>query len=329
MKLFKGKSKEEIKAEIGKRDKSEIKWTRAVINAIAKGEKFKFDKRFICSSLYRPFVKKKIYFASHLNEMQYQLKKIFPDGKNISDSNLCIGFIGNDTVVPFSVLALNKVNDYNGLSNAANGTKTLPFYRYDANGERHDNMTDWGLMQFRENFNDKHITKEDIFHYTYAVLHHPVYRQKYELDLNREFPRLPFYEDFRQWVAWGRELMNLHINYETAKPFKLKRVDVKTSSKPHPKLKADKVGGTIELDSETVLQGVPPSAWEYKLGNRSALEWILDQYKEKKPSDATIAEKFNTYHFADYKEAVIDLLKRVCTVSVKTVEIINQMPKED
>jgi hypothetical protein len=97
-------------------------------------------------------------------------------------------------------------------------------------------------------------------------------------------------------------------------------------STPRPKLKADKPGGTIELDTETVLQGVPAAAWEYKLGNRSALEWILDQYKEKKPQDATIAEHFNTYRFADYKEAVVDLLRRVCTVSVKTVEITGQMP---
>lgn len=123
--------------------------------------------------------------------------------------------------------------------------------------------------------------------------------------------------------------MGLHINYETAKPFKLNRADAKTDSTPRPKLKADKAAGTIELDSVTVLQGVPSSAWEYKLGNRSALEWILDRYKEKKPSDATIAEKFNTYRFSDYKETVIDLLKRICTVSVKTVAIADQMPRED
>jgi predicted helicase len=73
------------------------------------------------------------------------------------------------------------------------------------------------------------------------------------------------------------------------------------------------------------LRGVPKEAWEYKLGNRSALEWILDQYKEKKPSDPTIAEKFNTYKFADYKEQVIDLLKRVCTVSVETMRIVREM----
>jgi predicted helicase len=79
------------------------------------------------------------------------------------------------------------------------------------------------------------------------------------------------------------------------------------------------------LDGITELSGVPALAWDYKLGNRSALEWILDQYKEKKPSDPTIAEKFNTYKFADYKEQVIDLLERVCTVSIETMKIVKEM----
>ena len=83
--------------------------------------------------------------------------------------------------------------------------------------------------------------------------------------------------------------------------------------------------GRIVLDSQTTLTGVPPEAWDYKLGNRSALEWILDQYKEKKPKDPTIREKFNTYRFADYKEKVIDLLARVATVSVRTQEIVAAM----
>jgi len=160
-------------------------------------------------------------------------------------------------------------------------------------------------MQFREHYKNNSITRDDIFNYVYAVLHRPTYRQNYALNLKRDFPRVPFYEDFHQWAAWGKELMDLHIGFEAVKPFKLKRVNAKTTSTPRPKLVADKVHGEIELDSETVLQGVPPSVWEYKLGNRSALEWILDQYKEKKPSDATIAEKFNTYRFADYKETVI------------------------
>ena len=94
---------------------------------------------------------------------------------------------------------------------------------------------------------------------------------------------------------------------------------------PKALLKADKDAGRIQLDSETTLSGIPPEAWDYKLGNRSALEWILDQYKEKKPKDPTIREKFDTYRFADYKEKVVDLLMRVTTVSVRTVEIMRQM----
>ena len=94
---------------------------------------------------------------------------------------------------------------------------------------------------------------------------------------------------------------------------------------PKAKLKADKENGTIILDENTTLTGIPKEAWAYQLGNRSALEWILDQYKEKKPKDPTIAEKFNTYKFADYKNQVIDLLKRVCAVSVETMKIIEEM----
>jgi predicted helicase len=123
--------------------------------------------------------------------------------------------------------------------------------------------------------------------------------------------------------------MDLHINYETIEPYTLKRVDIpaadKNAKSPKVKLQADKDKGVITLDTDTSLHDIPPEAWEYKLGNRSALEWILDQYKETKPKDQTIAEKFNTYRFADYKEQVIDLLQRVCTVSMETVRIIDQM----
>ena len=121
--------------------------------------------------------------------------------------------------------------------------------------------------------------------------------------------------------------MHLHLNYETIEPYGIARKDIENSRKAYKaKLKADKDKNQIILDTETTLTGVPALAWDYKLGNRSALEWILDQYKEKKPRDPTIREKFNTYRFADYKEQVIDLLQRVCTVSVETMKLIGQMP---
>jgi predicted helicase len=128
--------------------------------------------------------------------------------------------------------------------------------------------------------------------------------------------------------------MKLHIDYETAEPWPLKRIDKpdkesrKAGLAPKIMFKTDKDAGKIRLDSETELTGVPPAAWTYKLGNRAALEWILDQYKEKRPKDPTIREKFNTYRFADHKEEVIDLLRRVTSVSVKTMKIVEEMRAE-
>ena len=129
--------------------------------------------------------------------------------------------------------------------------------------------------------------------------------------------------------------MELHLNYETISPYPLEvSKPVRSAEKADltgleaaakPKLKADKLNNTIIIDDATTLHGVPPEAWDYKLGNRSALEWVLDQYKEKTPKDPTIAAKFDTYRFADYKEQVIDLLGRVCAVSVETMAIVRQM----
>jgi predicted helicase len=122
--------------------------------------------------------------------------------------------------------------------------------------------------------------------------------------------------------------MDLHLNYETAEHYPLKRQNLKVSKIPKAKLKADKEQGLIFIDDNTTLSEIPATAWDYKLGNRSALEWILDQYKEKKPTDNTIAEQFNNYRFADYKEQVIELLSRVCTVSVETVKIVELLQIE-
>jgi len=361
----------------------EIKWTSELENYLVKDVKLSFDKKKLRESLYRPFSKCFIYYEKIFIHRVYQQNYIFPISNPVE--NIVIGFNGNDSPKPFTVLSFNCLTDLNSLSPAAGGTKCLPLYRYTENGERTDNITDWALAQFRNHYQlsepgfsglkdsqdfaeagkrkkagksvkkknaEPEISKEDIFHYVYAVLHNPAYRQKYELNLKREFPRIPFYPDFWKWANWGKALMDLHINYETAKPFDLKehhaetkadsprshakRGNEKTAKEPEavyapkikPRLKADREKGIIEIDEITFLSSVPKEAWEYRLGNRSALEWILDQYKEKKPKDPTIAEKFNTYRFADYKAHVINLLKRVCTVSMETMKIIEEMKQE-
>ena len=125
--------------------------------------------------------------------------------------------------------------------------------------------------------------------------------------------------------------MDLHLNYEQFEPYPLERIDLspEMNHKAYsPRLIACKDNGIIEVDTVTTLKGVPAEAWNYQLGTYCALEWVLERYKEKKPKDPTIAEKFNTYKFIDYKESVIDLLGKVCRVSVETMRIIGEMPEE-
>ena len=305
-----------------------IKWSRNLKRRLSQGVKESFTVSRIRRNYYRPYCKSYLYYSSTFIDEHGSNQNIFPYDQETDNKLICN--TGSRNRLPFSTIATNFLPDLNLYSSEP--AICFPLYRYDKEGNCINNVTNWGLEQFQTYYCNLVIIKEDIFYYTYAVLHNPYYKQKYELNLKREFPRLPFYQDFHQWVHWGKQLMGLHINYETVAHYSLKRVDLPISegSKqlPKAKLKADKTKGIITLDDVTTLEGIPKEAWDYKLGNRSALEWILDQYKEKKPKDPTIAAKFNTYRFADYKEQVIDLLQRVCTVSVETMRIIQAMPEE-
>ncbi|MBD2602474.1 type ISP restriction/modification enzyme [Microcystis viridis] len=298
--------------------RNQIGWDSDLTQYLSRKIFKKFDNESILTSIYRPYIKQWLYFDKHFNGRTYQWYDIL-NAEDIENKYIALLALGNSK--PFHCLSSNSIIDLHFTGDS----QCLPLYYYEKEGNRIDNITDWGLQQFQNHYNDKTITKLDIFHYTYAVLHYPEYRSKYELNLKREFPRLPFYDNFSQWVEWGSKLMELHINYETVAPYPLTRIDTNNNLKPKTKLKADREKNSINLDDVTFLQDIPKIAWEYKLGNRSALEWILDQYKEKKPKDQTIAERFNNYRFVDYKETVIDLLQRVCTVSVETMKIIEAM----
>jgi len=141
------------------------------------------------------------------------------------------------------------------------------------------------------------------------------------------------HDGFARWRDWGQTLLDLHIGYEAAQPFALARADVPEPKRGvEPKLKSvlpeGAATGSVVVDTVTTLSGIPRVAWEYRLGNRSAIDWVLDQHKEKKIKDPTVARLFNTYRFADHKEAMIDLLARVVTVSLETVDIVEAMRAE-
>jgi predicted helicase len=309
-----------------------IKWSEALVSRLQSGRASEESVRLV-PFLYRPFYGQ-TYFADPLysDRLTTLHAQIFDLGLSSPNQVICIS--GSAGSKPFQTLAVAKLFGFDTLEK----TQGFPEYTYVA-GKRESNITDWALKKFTDHYKPeigtgksaRKITKEAIFHYCYAVLHDPIYREKYAQNLKREFPRIPFYPNFWQWADWGKTLMDLHISFATVEPYALKRTDIPdekaraAGQAPKPSLKADKEAGRIVLDSESTLLDIPSDVWDYRLGNRSALEWILDQYKEKKPKDPTIRDKFDTYRFADYKEAVIDLLMRVTTVSIKTVEVTKQM----
>ena len=320
-------SYEEARAEYGGKNVDDyllgttIKWTRDLKRQLFKNTPNKFRRSEVINTLFRPYVKKHLYYSRKLNEMIYLMPQIFPLERYEENKVIC--FSGTSSSKPFQTLATDGLYGHDLLEK----TQCLPLYRYTKDGERVSNITEWGLRQFREYYGDDDITAEGVFAYTYAALHDPAYRETYAVDLRQEFPRLPFHEDFREFVRMGQELLDLHIGFDSVEPWCLTSEDAKPSSrrKPGARLSADKERGVIVLDETTRLTGVPGVAWSYRLGNRSAIEWVLDQYKERKPRDPTIAKRFNTYRFADHKEQVIDLLRRVCTVSVRTMDVVEEI----
>ena len=307
-----------------------IKWSRDLRNEFNRGRRIVYNDAHRVRLLYRPFVVKHHFANSTMNDVltrnHYEMF-----GEDFTQQNRVLNLCSNGKY--FYTLASDKLTDWHFTGD----TQCLPLCRYTEDGERVSNITQWGIDRinghYRQQWGDDFqalagedgITAEEIFAYTYAVLHNPVYHHDYAVDLLREFPRLPLYRDFHHWVEMGQKLLDLHIGFESAEPYPLERHDREDVDPKRAMLRADKSGGTITLDERTTLAGIPAQAWEYRLGSRSALEWVLDQYKEKKPKDPTIREKFNTYRFSDHKEQVIDLLRRVCTVSVATMEIVDGM----
>ncbi len=313
-----------------------IKWSRNLKRRFEQGRRETFDAERLTRAAYRPFYSPHLYDSDLFIDEGGSKAAMFPLGK--PNCAICFSDAGSRT--NYVVLAVGGIADLH-FGSSIDAYQQVPLYRYDEAGNRIDNITDWALAEFRKHYQPgrgrkpQPITKEAIFHFVYAVLHDPAYREKYAQNLKREFPRIPLHGDsdtvFWQWAAWGEALMALHIGYEQVAPFALVRTDVAdekvraAGQSPKCLLKSDKETGRILIDSETMLSGVPPDAWAYLLGNRCAIDWVLDQYKEKKPRDPTIREKFDTYRFADHKEKLIDLLMRVTTVSVETARIVMAM----
>ena len=221
----------------------------------------------------------------------------------------------------------NLIPDLHTLA-SSDSFQCFPFYTYDEDGtNRQENITDWALSEFRNHYNDNTLTKWDIFHYTYALLHHPTYREKYEMNLKRDLPHIPFAEDFWGFAKAGAALADLHVNYESVPKYdKLRKVETPGMQVNWDveKMKLSKDKTQLKYNDFLMLDGIPAEVYNYRLGTRSALEWIVDQYRVKTDKRSGIVNDPNR---ADEPRYIVDLIARVINVSLKTVEIVESLPE--
>lgn len=303
-------------------DETRIKWSGDLKVELVRGTYATFSNQNIRNSLYRPFIKQYLYFDTLLNNSRYLQHLFFPTPRS-EDENLAI-WLKVGTEVPMFALLTNVIPDLL----PQGGSQCFPFYTYDANGHnRRENITDWSLKQFQTQYGEA-ITKWDIFYYVYGLLHSPDYRTKYAQNLKRDLPHIPFVsaEDFAAFVVAGTRLATLHVDYEKAPEYRLRHIENRaipwTWRVEKMRLTADKT--QLIYNEALTLADIPAAVYEYRLGNRSALEWIVDQYQVKTDKRSGIVSDPND---SDDPEAIVRLIKQVVTVSLETVKIVSGLPK--
>ncbi len=328
-------------------DPTKISWNRATRNDVTKGVRYTYRPGALVPSMYRPFEKTTAYFDRQLNDMVYQLPRLFPTAEL---SNL--GFYLNG-INEFAEPAVLMLGCMPCLDLFGRGGQFFPRFTYqrssstpDLYGEgdraehtRLDNVTDGILADYHATYSIS-VTKEDIFFYVYGILHSPQYRTNFAADLKRMLPRIPKVRDFRGFADAGRKLSDLHIGYETVVPYPLQetvsapmgigetelyRVERMIFGKGAGK---QKDRSRIVYNSHLTLSGIPEEAYRYMLGSRSAIEWIIDRYRVTTDKASGIVNDPNDWAIEhDNPRYIVDLLKRIVTVSLETMKIVDNLPE--
>ena len=301
-----------------------IKWSRDLKLKLKRLRYAEFDAAKLRVAQYRPFASMWLFLNPVLFDQPAHFLRIFPPSATAENRTLALTHSGSEK--PFMALAADRICDLH-LVGAGCGTQCFPFYTYSPDGSnRRENLTDAALEKFREHYRNPAITKWDIFHYIYAVLHHPAYREKFADNLKRELPRIPFAPDFAAFAAAGRELARLHVEYETLEPWPLEWVEnpaYPLSYRVEDKMRLNKDKTALAVNPSLTLAGIPPATFEYRLGNRSALEWVVDQYRVTEDERSGIKSDPNR---EDDPEYIVRLVGQVVRVSIETVRVVRSLP---
>ena len=369
-------------AEAINTDSTQINWNRQLIRDLVSRKHHEFNADSIRSGIYRPFCAQSVYFAREMNDMIYQLPQILPTAAHSNltitvedDSRKELTSLMTDllpdlhtmgTTQTFSLYTWEPLSPTSGSepdlfadlattsessSDGAATASSLDFSRPIGDQipvildgyRRVDNVTDATLASYREHYGDAGITKEDIFFYVYALLHHPEYRERYEDDLKKMLPHIPRAAGFHTYASVGRELADLHVNYERVEPYPSVQEEASLHAPADPwelyrigerKMRFPKLGRRdkdftrLEYNDYVTLTGIPAEAQGYSISGRSPLEWIIDRYHVKTDKASGIVNDPNDFLREQGRpDAVVDLIKRLVTVSMRTQELLATLPK--
>lgn len=307
-------------------DDTKISWSWGLKLKLKSGHTAVFSPENVRAAYYRPFTKTNLYFDRMMTERVYVFPSIFPIvGSDYENQMICVSGIGHDV---FRCLLANLISEVKFSSSSNGSSQCFPFYTYDEDGSnRRENITDWALNAFRTQYKDDTITKWDIFHYNYGLLHHPEYREKYQANLKRDLPHIPFVKNFWGFANAGARLAEIHVNYESQPEYdQLKLIqnpDVPLNWRVE-KMKLSKDKTSLVYNDFLTIDGIPPKVLEYRLGTRSALEWIVNQYCVKTDKRSGI---INDPNREDDPQYIVRLIGQVITVSLETVDIVAGLPE--
>ncbi|WP_134355748.1 DEAD/DEAH box helicase [Flavobacterium psychrophilum] len=339
-------------------DSKKGSWSRDWQNQVKKNTPFYEENEYRISQ-HRPFVKSNTYFADNLNQERYQLTKLFP--KQNEYANLAIITTGVGAGKPFSVLIANNIPNYDFIEKS----NCFPLYYYEERQKqtqslfdtaesgtsefvRRDAISDFILNQAKERYG-KNVGKEDVFYYVYGLLHSPTYREMFANDLKKMLPRLPLLDDVRDFWKFskaGRELAELHINYENQpKPAgvivihnpltitetlkqlsadEIKYIDYKVEKMKFPKKDQKE---TIHYNSRITIDNIPAKAYQYVVNGKPAIEWIMERYAITTHKESQITNNPNDWSAeTGNPKYILDLLLSVINVSLQTVDIVEGLP---
>ncbi len=296
-----------------------IKWSRNLKRDLQNEHYISFNADNIRTTMYRPYTRQWLYFSDIVVDERGTNNVYFPKA---AVENTAIWLkVGSEW--PMFALAINTFPDYL----PQGGSRCLPYFTYTEDGSnRRENITDWALARFQAKYGPE-VTKWDIFHFVYAVLHHPHYRERYAENLKHDLPHIPLLhskEAFLTCARIGKQPMELHLHYEQAREYPLQWIENEDMpfSWRVEKMRLTPDQSALLVNQSLTLTAIPRVCFGYRLGNRSALEWVIDQYQVSEQERSRIVSDPNNPEDEEY---IVRLVGKVITVSVETVKLVEEL----